>query len=70
MAKKRDISALAFAALKSAVHKVVLERERLGMPVIIWRKGRVVRVPASEILAEYKKKSWVVGVERSGKTVK
>jgi hypothetical protein len=38
----------AFKALKSAVRKVVAERRRLGMPVIVWKNGKVVRIPADQ----------------------
>ncbi len=50
MTKTNDISNKAFDALKSAVHKVVKERERLGMPVIVWKNGKVTRIPASQAL--------------------
>ena len=50
MAKTKDISEKAFDALKSAVRKVVEERKRLGMPVIVWKNGKVARIPASQAL--------------------
>ena len=50
MAKKKDISEKAFDALKAAVRKVVQERKRLGMPVIVWKNGKVARIPASQVL--------------------
>ncbi len=33
-------------ALRRAVRKVHAENRRLGLPVIIWKNGRVVAVPA------------------------
>lgn len=50
MAKRMDMSAKALVALKSAVRKVVEERKRLGMPVIVWKNGKVARIPASQAL--------------------
>lgn len=48
--KKKDISDLALQALRSAVRKVVKERQRLGMPVIVWKNGKVARIPANQAL--------------------
>src|SRR5207302_1071901 len=42
----RDTQA-ALRALRRAVRKVHAENRRLGMPVIIWKKGETVAVPAS-----------------------
>jgi len=39
-------------ALKAAVEKVIVEHARQGFPVYIWRHGRVVEVPADQLLAE------------------
>ncbi|MBF0388078.1 MAG: zeta toxin family protein [Candidatus Omnitrophica bacterium] len=50
VARTKDISDKAFDALKSAVRKVVEERKRLGMPVIVWKNGKVARIPASQAL--------------------
>jgi hypothetical protein len=50
MAKKKDISALALEALTVAVRKVKEERKRLGMPLIVWKNGKVVRIPANKIV--------------------
>jgi hypothetical protein len=36
-------------ALKAAVEKVMEEHAREGMPIYIWRDGRVVEVPAEEL---------------------
>ena len=50
MAKAKDISEKAFDALKSAVRKVVLVRQRTGSQVIVWKNGKVARIPASQAL--------------------
>lgn len=39
-------------ALKVAVEKVIMEHARRGLPIYIWRGGRVVEVPADELRAE------------------
>lgn len=36
-------------ALKAAVEKVIEERAREGLPLYIWRDGKVVAVPAEEL---------------------
>jgi hypothetical protein len=36
-------------ALKAAVEKVMEEHAREGLPIYIWRDGRVVEVPAEEL---------------------
>jgi NCAIR mutase (PurE)-related protein len=50
MTKVKDISDRAFDALKSAVRKVVAERKRTGSPLIVWKNGKVARIPAAKIL--------------------
>jgi hypothetical protein len=39
-------------ALKAAVEKVIVEHARQGLPMYIWRDGRVVAVPPDELRAE------------------
>lgn len=39
-------------ALKAAVEKVIVEHARQGLPIYIWRDGRVVEVPPDELRAE------------------
>jgi hypothetical protein len=39
-------------ALKAAVEKVIVEHARQGLPIYIWRDGRVVAVPPDELRAE------------------
>ena len=36
-------------ALKSAVRKLVQERKKTGESLYVWRKGKVVKVPASQL---------------------
>ncbi len=37
-------------ALKEAVRSVIEDHKRTGRPVIIWRNGKVAKVPASQLL--------------------
>jgi hypothetical protein len=39
----------AYQALRTAVAKALAEHRRLGNPVYLWRKGKVVRVPAHRL---------------------
>ena len=39
-------------ALKAAVKKVIEEHAREGLPIYIWRDGRVVEVPPDELRAQ------------------
>ena len=39
-------------ALKAAVEKVIVEHARRGLPLYIWRDGRVVEVPPDELRVE------------------
>jgi hypothetical protein len=39
-------------ALKAAVEKVIVEHARRGLPIYIWRGGRVVEVPPDELRAQ------------------
>jgi hypothetical protein len=39
-------------ALKAAVEKVIVEHTRQGLPIYIWRDGRVVEVPPDELRAQ------------------
>lgn len=36
-------------AMKAAVEKVIIEHARLGLPIYIWRDGKVVEVPPQEL---------------------
>jgi hypothetical protein len=39
-------------ALKAAVEKVIVEHARLGVPLYIWREGKVIAVPTEELQIE------------------
>jgi len=46
-------------ALKKAVAKAIADHKRTGDPIIVWRDGKVIKVPAEQIevrkpVAEYK----------------
>lgn len=52
MQKKSEgeiLSEMAFKALKKAVRGVIADRKMRGEPLIIWRNGKVVKVPASQL---------------------
>lgn len=36
-------------AFKAAVEEVMEEHARLGLPIYVWREGKVVEIPASEL---------------------
>jgi hypothetical protein len=44
----------ALMALKAAVERVIEEPAREGLPLYIWRDGKVVAVPAEELRAHSK----------------
>ncbi len=43
----------ALQALRDAARKVVAEHKRLGIPLVIWRDGKVVEISPEEAEAEY-----------------
>jgi len=43
----------ALQALRDAVWKVIQERKRLGIPLTIWRDGKVVEISPEEAEVEY-----------------
>lgn len=52
MIKRKSNSAIlkkAGKAMRSAVQKVLTEKKMRGEPAIIWRNGKVVKVPASQL---------------------
>ena len=52
MKKSNDDSHLldqAYKALRKAVKNVIAERKLRGQPLIIWRNGKVVKIPASQL---------------------
>ena len=40
---------LAEKALKKAVANVVVEHRQKNLPLVIWKNGRVVKIPASKL---------------------
>lgn len=55
MKKKRSIKEKdtladkAMKALEEAVREVVEEHRRSGLPLIVWKNGKVVKIPANRI---------------------
>jgi hypothetical protein len=50
--RKRTRSLLAYKAeeaLRKAVAEAISEHRRNGVPIAIWRNGKVVRIPADQI---------------------
>ncbi len=52
--KKKDLSDIpigirAEEALKKAVADTIADHKRTGDPIVIWRDGKVVKVPADQI---------------------
>lgn len=46
---KPSLTQQAMQALTEAVAKAVEEHRRRGIPLAVWRKGRAVSVPATEV---------------------
>ena len=49
MTKAQKIHQQAEKAMREAVKKVVIEHKRLGMPLSVWKDGKVVRIPAKSV---------------------
>ena len=47
--KRLSLQDKAMLALKAAVRKVIKEHKESGRPLVIWRDGKVVKIPASQI---------------------
>lgn len=43
------LAILALKALRKAVAKAIADHKRTGDPIVIWKDGKVVRVPADQI---------------------
>lgn len=52
----RLINVKAEKALKKAVAKTIQDHARTGDPIVIWRDGKVVWVPAKQLLQQQRKK--------------
>ena len=46
------------AALKDAVAGVIQEHKQLGLPLVIWRNGKVVHVPPEELEVRETKRNY------------
>ncbi|MBU0952599.1 MAG: hypothetical protein KKH91_07255 [Elusimicrobia bacterium] len=54
MKKRLTLQDKAFLALKEAVQEVVDRHIQTGRPLSTWRNGKVVRIPASQLLHKVK----------------
>ena len=54
------------AALKDAVAGVIQEHKQLGLPLVIWRNGKVVHVPPEELEVRESKAKYRSGGKRKG----
>jgi len=52
----RLINVKAEKALKKAVAKTIQDHARTGDPIVIWRNGKVMWVPAKQLRQQYRKK--------------
>ncbi|MBF0478802.1 MAG: hypothetical protein HQL26_04910 [Candidatus Omnitrophica bacterium] len=50
MKKNMTLQAMAMCALRKAVRGVILQHQKTGRPLSIWRDGKVVRVSADDVL--------------------
>lgn len=46
-----SLSLKAEKAMRQAFRQVLEEHKRLGRPVVLWRAGKVVKIPAGRLLA-------------------
>ena len=46
---KSSLPALAEKALKEAVKEVVKENKKAGLPLIVWKNGKVFKIPANKL---------------------
>ena len=49
MKRTSPLAKKAQRALRAAMVKVVEENRRLGLPLVMWRDGKVVHVPANKV---------------------
>lgn len=47
--KPGRIALLAEKALKQAVANVIVEHRQKNLPLVVWKNGRVVKIPASQL---------------------
>jgi len=46
---KQSLPVMAEKALKEAVKEVVRENKKAGLPLIVWKDGKVVKIPSSKL---------------------
>jgi hypothetical protein len=51
--KRGPLHEEAVLAMREAVWDVIQEHKRLGLPLVIWREGKVVKLPAEQAEVEY-----------------
>ncbi len=52
LSQRRKLPPLAIKAeqaLKKAVRKVIIEHKQTGDPLVVWRDGKIVHIPASRL---------------------
>ncbi len=52
------------AALKKAVADTIADHKRTGHPIVVWRDGRVVKVPADQIEVREPQRDYPAPVKR------
>jgi hypothetical protein len=65
--KKRTSFLLAYKAeeaLRKAVAEAIAEHRRNGVPIAIWRNGKVVRIPADQIEVREPEMEYTVSPKR------
>ena len=50
--KRLSLTQKAEKALKEAVQDVIKENKKAGLPLVVWKNGKVVIIPPSEIPTE------------------
>ncbi len=66
--KKRKPSLLAYKAeeaLREAVAEAIAEHRRNGVPIAVWRNGKVVRIPADQIVVREPQVEYKVSPRKS-----
>ncbi len=51
-------------ALRKAVAEAIAEHRRRGVPIAIWRNGRVVRIPADQIKVQESQVEYTVSPKK------
>jgi len=68
MKKRKKASVLlaykAEEALRKAVAEAIAEHQRNGVPIAIWRNGKVVRIPADQIEVREPEMEYTVSPKR------